>query len=309
MPPSTHGWPELPLSAWKDTCSTLHMMTQVVGKIRLALSPMTNHWWQVPLYVSTRGMSTSPMPFAGRSLSMEFDFLDHVLIVETSEGERRCISLGPRTVADFYRTLMDVLKDFGMSVSIWTIPVEVPERIPFEKDFKHNAYDPEYAFRFWQALVQTDRVLKEFRSRYTGKASPVHFFWGAFDMAATRFSGRPAPDHPGAPNVARSVMLEAYSQEVSSCGFWPGTGLGRPAFYAYAYPEPQGFREYRVSPPEAYYHMEFGEFLLHYDVVRLADDPDELLLDFLQSTYEAAANLGDWNREVLERGSRVPVHA
>jgi hypothetical protein len=301
MSPSTHDWPELPLSAWQDTCTTLHMMTQVVGKIRMALSPMVNHWWQVPLYVTPRGLGTSAIPYDGRVFDMEFDFLDHVLTIRTSEGERRRLPLGPRPVADFYRTLMSILKDLGIEVAIWTTPVEVEERIPFEQDVKHSSYDPEYAWRFWQVLVQTDRVLKRFRSGFSGKASPVHFFWGAFDMAATRFSGRPAPEHPGAPNVARSVMVEAYSQELCSCGFWPGTGLGRPAFYAYAYPEPEGFRKVRVSPPEAFYHHGLGEFVLHYDVVRLADDPDELLLEFLQSTYEAAADLADWNRDLLER--------
>jgi hypothetical protein len=301
MSPSTQNWPELPLTAWQDTCATLHMMTQVVGKIRMALSPMVNHWWQVPLYVTPRGLGTSAIPYDGRIFDMEFDFLDHVLSIRTSEGERRRFPLGPRPVADFYRTLMSILKNLGVEVAIWTTPVEVEERIPFEQDVKHSSYDPEYAWRFWQVLVQTDRVLKRFRSGFSGKASPVHFFWGAFDMAATRFSGRPAPKHPGAPNVARSVMVEAYSQELCSCGFWPGTGLGRPAFYAYAYPEPEGFRDFQVSPPEAFYHPGLGEFVLHYDVVRLADDPDELLLEFLQSTYEAAADLADWDRDLLER--------
>jgi hypothetical protein len=301
MSPSTQNWPELPLTAWQDTCATLHMMTQVVGKIRMALSPMVNHWWQVPLYVTPRGLGTSAIPYDGRIFDMEFDFLDHVLSIRTSEGERRRFPLGPRPVADFYRTLMSILKNLGVEVAIWTTPVEVEERIPFEQDVKHSSYDPEYAWRFWQVLVLTDRVLKRFRSGFSGKASPVHFFWGAFDMAATRFSGRPAPKHPGAPNVARSVMVEAYSQELCSCGFWPGTGLGRPAFYAYAYPEPEGFRDFQVSPPEAFYHPGLGEFVLHYDVVRLADDPDELLLEFLQSTYEAAADLADWDRDLLER--------
>ena len=307
MSSTAQHWPELPLSAWQSTCATMHRMTQIVGKIRLALSPMANHWWQVPLYVTPRGLGTSPIPYDGRIFDMEFDFLDHVLSIQTSDGERRRLSLGPRTVADFYRTLMHVLEDLGIRVSIWTTPVEVRERIPFDQDDENRSYDPEYAWRFWQALVQTDRVFKRYRSRFTGKTSPVHFFWGAFDMAVSRFSGRTAPEHPGAPDVARSVMIEAYSHEVSSCGFWPGTGLGRPAFYAYAYPEPKGFREYPITPPEAFYHPDFGEYLLHYDAVRLADDPDELLLDFLQSTYEAAAELGSWDREALERDARVPA--
>lgn len=294
-------WPGLPLEAWQDTCVTLHMWSQIIGKIKLKLAPLVNHWWQVPLYVTTRGLSTSPIPSKQRIFQVDFDFIDHEMRIGLDTGDIQSIELKPRSVADFYRATMAVLHSLGIDVSIWTTPVEVPERIPFERDNKHSTYDPEYAQCHWRVLVQVDRVLKIFRSRFIGKASPVHFFWGAFDLAATRFSGRRAPSHPGAPNVGRSVMLEAYSHEVSSCGFWPGAGLGKPAFYAYAYPEPTGFKEYQVQPPEAYYDTNFREFILPYEAVRLADSPDDKLLSFFQSTYEAAANLGKWDRMSLER--------
>ena len=294
-------WPSLPLEAWQETCVTLHMWSQIIGKIRLKLAPPVNHWWQVPLYVTSRGLTTSPIPYRERIFQIDFDFIDHKMMITSDSGDMESIELKPRTVADFYRTTMEALRSLGLKVSIWTTPVEVPERIPFEKDDKDAAYDPEYAARHWRILVQADRVLKEFRTRFIGKVSPVHFFWGAFDMAVTRFSGRRAPDHPGAPNVGRSVMLEAYSHEVSSCGFWPGAGLGKPAFYAYAYPEPEGFGKYPVKPAEAYFDMNFKEFILPYDAVRTADSPDDKLLAFCQSTYEAAANLGRWDRCALER--------
>lgn len=300
-------WPPLPLEEWGDTCATLHMWMQVVGKIRLGLAPMVNHWWQVPLYVCARGLTTSPIPYGTRAFEIVFDFIDHGMRIETSDGKRRSIPLRPRTVADFYGETLSALRSVGIDVAIWTKPVEVDERIAFEQDEKHAAYDPEYAGRWWRILTQVDRVLKAFRSRFIGKASPAHFFWGAFDMAATRFSGRRAPEHPGAPNVARFVMVEAYSHEVSSCGFWPGAGLGAPAFYAYAYPEPEGFASYAVQPAEAYYDKQFREFLLPYEAVRTAKAPDALLLAFFQSTYEAAANLGSWDRPALERsGATFP---
>jgi hypothetical protein len=296
------AWPELSLEAWQDTCATLHMWTQIIGKIRLKLAPMTNHWWQAVFYITARGFTTSPMPFNSGSCQIDFDFIDHDMRIITDAGDLRTIELRPRTVADFYQSTMDALQSLGIEAAIWTTPVEVPERIPFEQDHTHAAYNPEYAQRHWRLLVQTDRVLKAFRARFTGKVSPVHFFWGAFDLAVTRFSGRRAPEHPGAPNVARSVMVEAYSHEVSSCGFWPGTGLGEPAYYAYAYPEPKGFRDYPVRPEEAYYNTDWGEFILPYEAVRKAESPDEKLLAFLQSTYEAAADLGEWDRGALERG-------
>lgn len=294
-------WPLLPLEEWLDTYTTLHMWMQIAGKIRLKLSPMTNHWWQTPLYVTSRGLSTSPIPYEMRTFEMNFDFIDHKMHIETSDGENRSIDLKPRSVADFYRETLSALGSLGIRPVIWTKPVEVEERIPFEQDQAHASYNPEYANRWWRILVQVDRVLKDFRSRFIGKASPVHFFWGAFDIAATRFSGRKAPEHPGVPNVGRFVMVEAYSHEVSSCGFWPGAGLGMPAFYAYAYPEPEDFHTCRVQPEEAYYNEQLREFLLPYDVVRTAKKPDAVLLSFLQSTYEAAAKLGAWDRYSLER--------
>lgn len=295
-------WPELPLEAWQDTCATLHMWTQIIGKIRLQLAPMTNHWWQAVFYITARGFTTSPMPFNSRYCQIDFDFIDHEMRISTDAGDSRSVALKPRSVADFYHSTMEALASLGIDVAIWTTPVEVPERIPFEQDHTHATYDPEYARHHWKVLVQADRVLKAFRARFTGKVSPVHFFWGAFDLAVTRFSGRRAPAHSGVPNVARSVMVEAYSHEVSSCGFWPGTGLGEPAFYAYAYPEPEGFRDYPVRPEEAYYNKDWGEFILPYEAVRMAESPDGKLLAFLQSTYEAAADLGGWDRDTLERG-------
>lgn len=295
-------WPELPLQAWQETCSTLHMWTQIIGKIKLRLAPMINHWWQVALYVTARGLTTSPLPFRKMYFQIDFDFIDHEMRILTDSGRSRSIELKPRSVADFYNATMEALGSLGIEASIWTTPVEVPERTPFERDTAHSSYDPEYAQRHWRVLVQVDRVLKKFRSQFIGKVSPVHFFWGAFDMAVTRFSGQRAPEHQGVPNVGRSVMVEAYSHEVSSCGFWPGAGLGEPAFYAYAYPEPGGFKEYAVKPREAYYNTDWGEFILPYEAVRTAESPDETLLAFLQSTYEAAAVSGKWDRTSLERG-------
>src|SRR2546421_6069770 len=295
-------WPSLPLDGWRDTYATLHLWTQIIGKVRLALAPMINHWWQVTLYVTSRGLTTSPMPYGTRTVQIEFDFLDHQLRIETSDGDRRSLTLAPRSVAEFYRETMASLKSLGIAVSIWSTPVEVEDRTPFEEDEKHAAYDADYAQRFWRVLVQTDRILKEFRSRFIGKVSPVHFFWGACDMAVTRFSGRAAPEHPGAPNVARFVAREAYSQEVSSCGFWPGGGVVEmPVFYAYAYPEPEGFKDYPIQPREAFYSPAMREFLLPYETVRTATSPDSILLAFLQSTYEAAASLSRWERAALER--------
>jgi hypothetical protein len=303
-PASAEVWPSLPLQAWQETYATLHMETQIVGKIRSALTPRINHWWNVTLYVSSCGLTTSPIPYGSGSFEITFDFLRHRLLVETTWGESRSLALAPRPVAEFYRELMASLADLGIQVSIWTTPVEIPNPIPFEQDQEHRSYDPEYAQRFWRLLIQADRVMTQFRSRFLGKSSPVHFFWGSFDLAVTRFSGRPAPPHPGAPNVADSVTREAYSHEVSSCGFWPG-GMGHeaPVFYAYAYAEPDGFAGYPVQPQEAYFDEAFHEFLLPYDSVRTAKEPDELLLAFLQSTYEAAANLGGWDRAALERAT------
>lgn len=296
-------WPELPLAEWQDTYTTLHMWTQVVGKMKLMQSPHVNHWWQVVLYVNARGLTSSPIPYGTRTFEIDFDFMDHVLVARTSDGAQRTIALADRSVADFYRELMDVLHSLEIYVKIWTKPVEVQERILFEEDHTHASYDSRYVRRLWQIMVQTDRVLKQFRSGFIGKCSPVHFFWGAFDMAVTRFSGRTAPVHPGGvPALADFVVREAYSHEVSSCGFWPGGGaVQEPAFYAYAYPEPAGFKEATVIPEQAFYSAELNEFVLPYDAVRQSPNPDDMLLKFLQSTYEAAANLGNWDRKSLER--------
>ena len=300
--PSAGSWPSLPWPDWQDTCTTLHMETQIVGKIRMALAPMVNHWWQVTLRVTPRGLTTSSIPYGGRTFEIQFDLVDHRLQIRDSEGESRAVPLQARPVADFYRDLQEALHSLGVTARIWTVPVEVEERIPFEQDTKHSAYDPAAVERFRRALVQAERIFQRFRARYLGKVSPVHFFWGGFDLAVTRFSGRSAPPHPGGAWVAPSVMREAYSHEVSSAGFWPGAGLGEPAFYSYAYPEPPGFRRHPVRPQSAYYDERLGEFLLPYEAVRTAADPDELLLSFLQSAYEAAAEHGGWDRAVLERG-------
>jgi hypothetical protein len=295
-------WPTLPLGEWQDTCTTLHMWTQIVGKVRLAQAPMLNHWWQVPFYVTTRGLTTSPIPYGDVSFEVSFDFLDHRLRVQTSKGTIRTLTLTPRSVADFYYEFMATLRELGLEVRIQPVPVEVREPIPFDQDDTHHSYDPDYAQRFWRILAQASRILQVFRGRFLGKSSPVHFFWGSFDLAVTRFSGRIAPPHPGGiPHLADWVTRLAYSHEVSSCGFWPGGGtVQEPMFYAYAYPEPEGFQRQPVRPARAYYSSELREYLLPYEVVRESGDPDAMLLEFTQSTYEAAANLGDWDRDALE---------
>jgi len=299
---SNSAWPALPLDAWADTYATLHMLTQIVGKMRLALAPMQNHWWQVALYVTERGLTTSPMPYGERSVTVDFDFIGHEVSVRTSEGGSRSIPLIQRSVRDFYSEYLKVLRSLDLSVPIMGVPVEVEVAIPFAEDTQHASYDPEAANRWWRVLVQADRVLKRFRGQFEGKSSPVHFFWGSFDLAATRFSGRRAPLHPGgAPNCPDYVMHEAYSRECSSCGFWPGGGTQEAAFYAYAYPEPDGYGARTVRPDAAYYDTSLREFILPYDALRDADSPDDVLLAFLQSTYEAAADLAEWDRASLER--------
>jgi hypothetical protein len=299
------AWPSLPLAEWQDTYATLHMWMQIVGKIRLARTPLVNHWWNVTLYVTPRGMTTGAIPYGSDALRVDFDFLEHRLEIETSRGGAFSTPLAPRSVADFHGAVIGGLEQIGMPVHIWTQPQEVEAPIPFEKDETHAAYDPDAASRLWRILVQCDRVMGEFRSHFLGKASPVHFWWGAFDLAVTRFSGRPAPEHPGAPNLATWVAREAYSHECSSCGFWPGGGpVPEPVFYSYAYPEPAGFREWQVAPAAAYYSTDLFEYLLPYEAVRTAPDPDAALLAFLQSTYAAAAESAAWDRQALERHSR-----
>jgi Family of unknown function (DUF5996) len=278
------------------------MWTQIVGKIRLTLSPWTNQSWSVTLYVTSRGLTTSPIPHGTRTFEINFDFIDHQLRIEANNGERRTIELKPRSVADFYRSAMKSLDELHLSVTIHKLPNEIENPIPFDEDEEHRAYDREYANRFWRVLVQSDRVFKEFRSRFCGKCSPVHFFWGSFDLAVTRFSGRPAPPHPGGvPHLPDAITREAYSQEVSSLGFWPGnTAAPMPIFYSYAYPEPAGFAEAKVQPAAAFYEPKFREFMLPYDLVRSAENPDQVLLDFAQSTYDAASTLAKWDREALQ---------
>ncbi|RYU82446.1 DUF5996 family protein [Hymenobacter persicinus] len=300
MAASTHlheAWPALPLAEWQDTRSTLHLWTQMVGKIRLACVPLVNHWWNVPLYVTARGLTTTAMPYEARSFQIDFDFIDHQLLIQCSDGARRTLKLEPRSVADFYQELLHQLAELGLYVKIWKVPVEIDDPIPFDQDHEHASYDPEYAHRFWRALSQAGRVLEVFRGRFLGKCSPVHFFWGSFDLAVTRFSGRRAPARDGADRITR----EAYSHEVISHGFWPGVGDQDAAFYAYAAPSPQGLAGFHVHPKEAYFNDALGEFLLPYEAVRTAANPDHKLLSFLQSTYEAGAMLARWDRTALER--------
>jgi Family of unknown function (DUF5996) len=299
----TTPWPPLPFEEWKATYATLHMWTQVVGKIRLVQAPWTNHSWHTTFYVTSRGLTTSPIPHQARTFQIEFDFIDHRLLIATSSGAASTMALRSRPVAEFYKELFERLAELGFGVAIRTTPCEVVDAIPFEKDAAHATYAPEHASRFFHVLAQADRVLKEFRARFIGKCSPVHFFWGGFDLAVTRFSGRKAPMHPGGiPHLADWVTREAYSHEVSSCGFWPGNDqLPQPVFYAYAYPEPRGFRTATVRPDAAAYNAEFGEFILPYNEVRQSSAPDATLLEFLQTTYEAAADLGAWDRAALER--------
>jgi len=298
------NWPELILEEWQDTLATLHMWTQIVGKIRLELTPLINHWWNVPLYVSARGLTTSPMTYENRIFEIEFDFIEHQLRINCSDGALTSLPLRPQTVADFYQELMRSLHDLGIDVKIWTMPVEVPapysavrEAIHFDQDQVHKSYDAEYANRFWRALVSIDDVFKQFRSRFIGKVSPVHFWWGSFDHAVTRFSGRTAPAREG----ADPITVEAYSHEVISHGFWPGGNGVQAAFYAYAAPEPAGLGDAKAKPAEAFYSKDLLEFLLTYDAVRQSPSPAEALMDFCQSTYEAAADLAKWDRKALER--------
>jgi len=306
---NTSAWPELPYSAWADTCTTLHLWMQIVGKVRLVKSPWINHSWHATLYVTCRGLTTSPIPDGRRQFQIDFDFIDHRLLVTTSDGDARMFALVPMTVAHFHERLLSLLADLGIRVHIHPVPNELPDPIPFARDQTHAAYDADYAQRFWQVLVQVDRVFHQFRARFTGKCSPVHLFWGSNDLAVTRFSGRPAPTHPGGiPHLPDSVTREAYSQEVSSAGFWPGGGpIDHAVFYAYAYPVPSDFGKHPVAPSAAYYHGALGEFLLPYDAVRTAPDPDASLLAFLQSTYQAAADLAGWDRLGLEREPVPPV--
>jgi Family of unknown function (DUF5996) len=298
-------WPDLPLAAWSETYATLHLFTQVVGKMRLAQTPWVNHSWHVTLYVTARGLTTSPIPYGERTFQIEFDFVEHQLRVLSSEGGIGGFMLQPQSVAVFYARLVEEMAKLGLEVTICRIPNEVAEPIRFDQDETHTAYDREYVHRFWRILVQADRIFKQFRARFVGKSSPVHFFWGAPDLAVTRFSGRSAPQHPGGvPNLPDWVAREAYSHEVSSCGFWPGGGpIPYAAFYSYAYPEPAGFSEVAVKPDSAFYSTDLREFILPYDVVRQSQSPDETLLDFLQTTYAAAADLGKWDRALLERPS------
>ena len=304
MSDSSH-WPDLPFAAWSDSCATLHLWTQIVGKVRIALTPLVNHWWNATFYVTARGLAAPAMPFRGGTFDVVFDLTGHRLIIATSDDRTESFALEPMTVADFYAAFMESLRKLGIEVHIWTMPSEVENATPFNRDRTHAQYDRNYVQKFWEALVQADRVMKSFRSGFIGKASPVHFFWGSFDLAVTRFSGRTAvPPQGVTPNVAGWVMAEAYSHEVSSCGFWPGNGgYGRAAFYVYAYPEPAGYGDTKPKTTDAFYDKTLGQFILPYDAVRQSSDPDGLLLGFFQETYAAAAELAQWDRKALERAN------
>ncbi len=293
-----NAWPALSLKEWEPTRATLHMWTQIVGKVKLALCPNENHWWNVTLHVNSRGLTTLPIPCGDRVFEMQFDFLKHALEIHCNGGQQCVIALAPRSVADFYQEFSSALASLDIRVKIWPMPVEIPNPIRFDEDRVHASYNPEYAERFWRVLLSAESVLEEFRARFLGKSSPVHFFWGSFDLAVTRFSGRRAPERPGADRITR----EAYSHEVISVGFWPGTeGTSDAAFYAYAAPEPKGFAQAPVRPAAAFYEKALGEFLLRYEDVRRSESPAQALMDFAQSTYEAGATLGNWDRAALER--------
>jgi hypothetical protein len=301
-PKDNQTWPSLPFAEWQETAATLHMWSQIVGKVRMAFTPWTNHSWHVTLYLTARGLTTSPIPQETRTFEILFDFIAHELRIDTSDGVSRSMKLQPRSVAEFYRELVNTLRDLAIPVQMNLVPNEIENPIPFDRDEQHRAYDAEYANRFWRVLVQADRVFKEFRARFCGKCSPVHFFWGSFDLAVTRFSGRQAPPHPGGiPHLPDAVTREAYSQEVSSLGFWPGNAaIPTPIFYSYAYPQPSGFAEAKIKPESATYHAQLREWTLPYDSVRTAEAPDDLLLQFAQSTYDAASLLAKWDRTALE---------
>jgi hypothetical protein len=296
-------WPPLPYDAWKDTYATLHMWSQVVGKVALALAPPLNHGWGITLHLTSRGLATRTLPHGKRQFTMEFDFIDHELVIAATDGQRRAVKLEPRSVADFYAEVMETLRAMELPMTIWPVPVEIPDPIPFEHDTVHHAYDAAFANRFWRILLQVERVLTACRCKFIGKCSPVHFFWGGFDLAVTRFSGRTAP-----PREGPEWMRDAYSHEVISHGFWPGSGpVLEPAFYAYIAPQPDGFAEARVEPEAAYYHRELGEFILPYDAVRTSADPDAALAAFVDTTYDRAATLARWDRAALERRFLSPA--
>jgi len=299
-------WPALPQPAWSGSCATLQLWTQIVGKVRLSLTPALNHTWNVTLYPTVRGLTTSPMPHGNRFLQIDFDFIEHVLILQTSDDKRATVDLGPMTVARFYQEVMAALDRLDSPVRIWRMPVEIAQAVPFDQDFTHREYDPEYVQRFWRILLQSTRVFNVFRSRFRGKVSPVHLFWGALDLACTRFSGRTAPEHPSMAGLPDRVTRDAYSHEVSSCGFWPGAPGVEALFYSYAYPEPPGYAKSAIAPDGALFNLQLGEFVLPYEQMRQSADPDSALLQFLQSTYEAAANCAHWDRTALEIAGTQP---
>lgn len=293
-------WPDLPLKQWEETYSTVHLWTQVVGKIKLEFSEFMNHWWNVTFFPTTSGLSTGIIPYKNTSFEMEFNFLNHHLVIKMDDGQKELIPLQSGTISEFYEEVKSRLKSLGVHIHIWTVPVEIDDRVPFDKDHRPRVYDPEYAQRYWKALVQVNKVMKLFRSGFTGKASPVQFFWGSLDIAVTFFSGKLAPEHPGAPNVGRKVMVESYNAELASFGFWGGKGIGEAAFYAYAYPEPEDYKRFAIEPMAAYYNDTFKEFILPYSAVKNSDNPERDILVFYRSAFKAAVELSNWDRSLYK---------
>ena len=293
-------WPELPLNQWEETYSTVHLWTQVIGKIKLEFSEFINHWWNVTFFPTTSGLSTGIIPYKNTTFEMEFNFLNHHLVIKMDNGKKELIKLQSGTISEFYEEVKEKLKTLGIKIHIWTVPVEIDDRLPFDKDHRPRVYDPEFAQRYWKALVQVNKVMKLFRSGFTGKASPVQFFWGSLDIAVTFFSGKPAPEHPGAPNIGRKVMVESYNSELASFGFWAGKGIGEAAFYAYAYPEPENYKDFTIEPSAAYYNDTFREFILPYSAVKNSDYPEREILDFYRSAFKTAVELSNWDRSLYK---------
>ncbi|HXA02334.1 MAG TPA: DUF5996 family protein [Cytophagaceae bacterium] len=291
-------WPDLPLDKWEETYSTIHLCSQIIGKIKLQFAPLINHWWNITFSVSASGLTTGIIPYGDTCFEIEFNFIEHKLNLKSGNGSTDYIDLKPGTIAEFYFELKEKLSALGIEINIWTVPVEMEDRMPFDKDYRPRKYDPDYARRFWKILVQVSKVMSIFRSGFTGKSSPVHFFWGSLDLAVTFFSGRSAPEHPGSPNVGRKVMIESYNAELASFGFWGGKGLGEAAFYTYAYPEPDDYKKYKIYPKEAYYNEIFRDFILPYSIVRNAEFPEKVILGFYKSTFKAAAELGNWDKSI-----------
>jgi hypothetical protein len=294
-------WPDLPLDKWKETYDIIHLLSQIVGKIKLQFAPFINHWWNITFSLSASGFTTGIIPYGDKCFEIEFDFILHKLNLKLEDGSLTSIDLKSGTIAEFYFEIKRKLNALGIEINIWPVPVEIEDRMPFDKDYRPRKYDPDYANRFWKSLVQVSKVMNIFRSGFTGKSSPVHFFWGSLDLAVTFFSGRPAPEHPGSPNIGRQVMVESYNAELASFGFWGGQGLGEAAFYAYAYPEPVDYKKIKIYPKQAYYYEIFRDFILPYSVVQNSEFPEKVILGFFKSAFKAAAELGNWDKSLYRK--------